>query len=60
MELWCLQESMGVVEVPFKMLPAIQKRLIDKCYKAGKDCLFTATQMLDVNAKPILDLLVQR
>lgn len=37
--------DMGV-EVPFKMLPAIQKRLIDKCYKAGK-IVVTATQMLD-------------
>ena len=37
--------DMGV-EVPFKMLPAIQKQLIDKCYKAGK-IVVTATQMLD-------------
>ncbi len=37
--------DMGV-EVPFKMLPAIQKELIDKCYKAGK-IVVTATQMLD-------------
>lgn len=37
--------DMGV-EVPFKMLPAIQKKLIDKCYKAGK-IVVTATQMLD-------------
>lgn len=37
--------DMGV-EVPFKMLQAIQKQLIDKCYKAGK-IVVTATQMLD-------------
>ena len=37
--------DMGV-EVPFKMLPAIQKTLIMKCYKAGK-IVVTATQMLD-------------
>lgn len=37
--------DMGV-EVPFKMLPKIQKELIDKCYKAGK-IVVTATQMLD-------------
>lgn len=37
--------DMGV-EVPFKMLPAIQKEIIDKCYKAGK-IVVTATQMLD-------------
>ncbi len=37
--------DMGV-EVPFKMLPAIQKELIMKCYKAGK-LVVTATQMLD-------------
>ncbi len=37
--------DMGV-EVPFKMLPAIQKELIMKCYKAGK-IVVTATQMLD-------------
>ena len=34
------------VEVPFKMLPKIQKELIDKCYHAGK-LVVTATQMLD-------------
>lgn len=37
--------DMGV-EVPFKMLPKIQKELIDKCYKQGK-IVVTATQMLD-------------
>ncbi len=37
--------DMGV-EVPFKMLPSIQKTLIDKCYHAGK-IVVTATQMLD-------------
>ena len=37
--------DMGV-EVPFKMLPSIQKEMIDKCYKAGK-LVVTATQMLD-------------
>ncbi len=37
--------DMGV-EVPFKMLPCIQKNLIAKCYKAGK-IVVTATQMLD-------------
>ena len=34
------------VEVPFKKLPAIQKSIIDKCYKQGK-IVVTATQMLD-------------
>ena len=34
------------VEVPFTMLPKIQKELIDKCYHAGK-LVVTATQMLD-------------
>ncbi len=37
--------DMGV-EVPFKMLPGIQKDLISKCYRAGK-IVVTATQMLD-------------
>lgn len=37
--------DMGV-EVPFKMLPAIQKELINKCYASGK-IVVTATQMLD-------------
>lgn len=37
--------DMGV-EVPFKMLPSIQKNLISKCYYAGK-IVVTATQMLD-------------
>ena len=37
--------DMGV-EVPFKMLPSIQKNLISKCYRAGK-IVVTATQMLD-------------
>lgn len=37
--------DMGV-EVPFKMLPKIQKELISKCYKNGK-IVVTATQMLD-------------
>ena len=45
--------DMGV-EVPFRMLPKIQKELIEKCYKAGK-MVVTATQMLDsmqVNPRP--------
>jgi pyruvate kinase len=37
--------DMGV-EVPFKMLPKIQKELIEKCYRSGK-IVVTATQMLD-------------
>lgn len=37
--------DMGV-EVPFKMLPKIQKELIQKCYEQGK-IVVTATQMLD-------------
>ena len=37
--------DMGV-EIPFKELPAIQKRMIQACYKAGK-IVVTATQMLD-------------
>ncbi len=37
--------DMGV-EIPFEDLPAIQKLLIEKCYKAGKKVI-TATQMLD-------------
>ncbi len=37
--------DMGV-EVPFKMLPKIQKELIEKCYRTGK-IVVTATQMLD-------------
>jgi pyruvate kinase len=37
--------DMGV-EVPFKDLPAIQKDIIKKCYRAGK-YVITATQMLD-------------
>lgn len=37
--------DMGV-EVPFKMLPKIQKELISKCYHSGK-IVVTATQMLD-------------
>ena len=37
--------DMGV-EVPFTRLPAIQKNLISKCYRAGK-IVVTATQMLD-------------
>ncbi len=37
--------DMGV-EVPFKMLPKIQKELISKCYHQGK-LVVTATQMLD-------------
>lgn len=37
--------DMGV-EVPFKMLPKIQKELIHKCYLKGK-IVVTATQMLD-------------
>ena len=45
--------DMGV-EVPFRMLPKIQKELIDKCYRAGK-IVVTATQMLDsmqINPRP--------
>ena len=34
------------VEIPFKMLPAVQKDMISKCYRAGK-IVVTATQMLD-------------
>lgn len=37
--------DMGV-EISFEDLPAIQKLLIEKCYKAGKKVI-TATQMLD-------------
>ena len=37
--------DMGV-EVPFKMLPKIQKEMISKCYYQGK-IVVTATQMLD-------------
>lgn len=45
--------DMGV-EVPFKMLPKIQKELISKCYHQGK-IVVTATQMLDsmqINPRP--------
>jgi pyruvate kinase len=37
--------DMGV-EIPFEELPAIQKKIIRKCYSAGKPVI-TATQMLD-------------
>lgn len=37
--------DMGV-EVPYQMLPAIQKQLIDRCYSRGK-MVVTATQMLE-------------
>ena len=37
--------DMGV-EIPFEELPAIQKKIIKKCYVAGKPVI-TATQMLD-------------
>ena len=37
--------DMGV-EVPFKALPSIQKDMISRCYRAGKQVV-TATQMLD-------------
>ena len=37
--------DMGV-EIPFKMLPAIQKKLIVKCRMLGK-CVITATEMLE-------------
>ena len=37
--------DMGV-EVPFKILPGIQKEIISKCFRAGK-IVVTATQMLD-------------
>lgn len=37
--------DMGV-EIPFEELPAIQKLIISKCYRAGKPVI-TATQMLD-------------
>lgn len=37
--------DMGV-EIPFPELPAIQKDLIDRCYRAGK-IVVTATQMLE-------------
>ena len=34
------------VEIPFKLLPAVQKNMISKCYRQGK-IVVTATQMLD-------------
>ena len=37
--------DMGV-EIPFELIPAIQKNLISKAYKAGKQVI-TATQMLE-------------
>ena len=37
--------DMGV-EVPYQLLPAIQKQLIDQCYSQGK-IVVTATQMLE-------------
>lgn len=37
--------DMGV-EIPFEELPAIQKKLIEKCYRSGKRVI-TATQMLE-------------
>lgn len=37
--------DMGV-EIPFEELPGIQKKLIEKCYRAGKKVI-TATQMLE-------------
>ena len=37
--------DMGV-EIPFRELPSIQKRIIEKCYKSGK-LVVTATQMLE-------------
>ena len=41
--------DMGV-EVPFRELPAIQKEIIKKCYRAGKHVI-TATQMLESMTK---------
>lgn len=41
--------DMGV-EIPFKELPAIQKDMIKKCYRAGK-YVVTATQMLESMTK---------
>ncbi len=41
--------DMGV-EVPIETIPVIQKKLISKCYKAGKQVI-TATQMLDSMTK---------
>lgn len=41
--------DMGV-EVPFSELPAIQKEIIKKCYRAGKHVI-TATQMLESMTK---------
>lgn len=38
------------VEIPFKNLPAIQKDMIEKCYRAGK-IVVTATQMLESMTK---------
>lgn len=37
--------DMGV-EIEFELLPSIQKKLIEKCYRAGKKVI-TATQMLE-------------
>jgi len=41
--------DMGV-EIPMEEIPVIQKKLITKCYKAGKQVI-TATQMLDSMTK---------
>jgi len=41
--------DMGV-EIPMEEIPVIQKKLISKCYKAGKQVI-TATQMLDSMTK---------
>ena len=41
--------DMGV-EIPYEELPAIQKRIIRKCYEAGKPVV-TATQMLESMVK---------
>lgn len=38
------------VEIPFRKLPALQKEMIEKCYRKGKEVV-TATQMLESMTK---------
>lgn len=38
------------VEIPFRELPALQKKMIQKCYRKGKEVV-TATQMLESMTK---------